>query len=71
MLPALDALALGQRVPVRADGLGGLARGYYATGRLGDAITLLNDIIARGEQTLPPGDPLMLRMRESLTNITG
>ena len=27
MLPALNALALGQRVPVRADGLGGLARG--------------------------------------------
>ena len=48
-----------------------LARGYYATGRLGDAITVLNDIIARGEQTLPPGDPLMRRMRESLTNITG
>jgi hypothetical protein len=32
---------------------------------------LLNDIVARGEQTLPPGDPLMRRMRESLTNITG
>jgi hypothetical protein len=48
-----------------------LARGYYATGRLGDAIALLNDIIARGEQTLPAGDPLIRRMRESLTNITG
>jgi hypothetical protein len=48
-----------------------LARGYYATGRLGDAITLLNDIIGRGEQSLAPGDPLMRRMREALTNITG
>ena len=48
-----------------------LARGYYATGRLGDAINLLNDIIARGEQVLPPGDPLLRRMREVLTNITG
>jgi Tetratricopeptide repeat len=48
-----------------------LARGYYATGRLGDAIALLGDIIARGEQSLPPGDPLLRRMRETLTNITG
>ena len=32
-----------------------LARGYYATGRLGDAMTLLSDIIARGEQALPRG----------------
>jgi tetratricopeptide (TPR) repeat protein len=48
-----------------------LARGYYATGRLGDAITLLNDIIGRGGQSLAPGDPLMRRMREALTNITG
>ena len=48
-----------------------LARGYYATGRLGDAIALLNDIVARGEQSLPPGDPLTQRMRETLTNITG
>jgi len=48
-----------------------LASGYYATGRLGDAINLLNDIIVRGEQALPPGDPLLRRMRESLTNING
>jgi tetratricopeptide (TPR) repeat protein len=48
-----------------------LARGYYATGRLGDAITLLNTIIARGAQTLPAGDPLMRRMQETLTSITG
>ena len=48
-----------------------LASGYYATGRLGDAINLLNDIIVRGEQALPPGDPLLRRMRESLTNIKG
>jgi len=32
---------------------------------------VLNDIIARGQQTLPTGDPLMQRMRETLTNITG
>jgi hypothetical protein len=32
---------------------------------------VLNDIIARGEQTLPADDPLMRLMRESLTNITG
>jgi eukaryotic-like serine/threonine-protein kinase len=48
-----------------------LARGYYATGRLGDAENLLNEIIARGEQALPPGDPLTQRMRASLANITG
>ena len=48
-----------------------LASGYYTTGRLGDAINLLNDIVARGEQALPPGDPLLRRMRESLTNISG
>ena len=48
-----------------------LARGYYATGRLGDAITLLSTIIARGEQALPAGDPLIRRVRETLTNIAG
>ncbi|HEY7147503.1 MAG TPA: tetratricopeptide repeat protein, partial [Streptosporangiaceae bacterium] len=48
-----------------------LARGYYATGRLGDAITLLTGGVARAERSLPPGDPLTRRMRESLTNITG
>ena len=48
-----------------------LARGYYATGRLGDAMNLLTDIIARGEQALPPGDPLIQTMRENLANITG
>jgi hypothetical protein len=48
-----------------------LARGYYTTGRLGDATNLLNDIIARGEQVLPPGDPLLRRMQETRTNITG
>ena len=48
-----------------------LARGYYATGRLGDATTLLSDVLARAEQALPPGDPLTQRMRETLTNITG
>ena len=48
-----------------------LARGYYVTGRLGDAATLLTDIIARSEQALPPDDPLTQQMRESLANITG
>jgi hypothetical protein len=48
-----------------------LARGYYATGRLGDATTLLSDILARGEQALPAGDPLIRLVRETLTNITG
>ena len=48
-----------------------LARGYYATGRLGDAMNLLTDIIARAELALPPGDPLTQKMRESLANITG
>jgi Tetratricopeptide repeat len=48
-----------------------LARVYYATGRLGDAITLLTDGISRAEQALPPDDPLTRRMREALTNITG
>jgi hypothetical protein len=32
---------------------------------------LLSDIIARGEQALPAGDPLIRRVRETLTNITG
>ena len=48
-----------------------LASGYYAAGRLGDAITLLTNGISRAERSLPPGDPLTRRMRESLTNITG
>jgi hypothetical protein len=48
-----------------------LARGYYATGRLGDAITRLTDGISRAERALPPGDPLTQRMRQALTNITG
>jgi hypothetical protein len=48
-----------------------LARAYYATGRLGDAMALLNDIIARGERALPPGDPLTQKMRETLASITG
>ena len=48
-----------------------LARGYYATGRLGDAITLLSDGVSRAERSLPPGDPLTQRIREALTNLTG
>ena len=48
-----------------------LARAYYATGRLGDAMNLLTNIIARGERSLPQGDPLTQKMRETLANITG
>ena len=48
-----------------------LAHGYYATGRLGDALALLSSIVNRAERALPPGDPLTQRMRETLTSITG
>jgi hypothetical protein len=48
-----------------------LARGYYATGRLGDALALLSSIVTRAERSLPPGDPLTQRMREALASITG
>jgi hypothetical protein len=48
-----------------------LARGYYATGRLGDALALLSSIIARAEGSLPAGDPLTQNMREILARITG
>ena len=48
-----------------------LARAYYATGRLGDAMNLLTNIIARGERSLPQGDPLTQKMRETLANIIG
>jgi hypothetical protein len=34
-------------------------------------MALLNDIIARGERALPPGDPLTQKMRETLASITG
>jgi tetratricopeptide repeat protein len=48
-----------------------LARGYYATGRPGDAVALLNSIMARAERFLPPGDPLTQTVRETLTSISG
>jgi hypothetical protein len=63
--------ALGAGHPTTLACQGDLARGYYATGRLGDAMTLLTSSIARGEQALPAGDPLTQKMRESLANITG
>jgi hypothetical protein len=34
-------------------------------------MTLLTDIIARGERALSPDDPLTQRMRQTLANITG
>lgn len=48
-----------------------LAHAYYAVGRLTDAATLLRDTISRCERVLPPGDPLMLAVQESLKNIAG
>ena len=34
-------------------------------------MNLLTNIIARGERSLPQGDPLTQKMRETLANITG
>jgi hypothetical protein len=48
-----------------------LANAYYKVGRLGDGLMLLRDIVARCEQVLLPGDPLMRAARESLINIGG
>jgi hypothetical protein len=48
-----------------------LANAYYKVGRLSDGIILLRDIVARCEQVLPPGDPLMQAAQESLTNVRG
>jgi hypothetical protein len=48
-----------------------LANAYYRVGRLGDAVTLLRETVARCERVLPPGDPVRQTVRESLTNIAG
>jgi hypothetical protein len=48
-----------------------LASAYYSVGRLTDALTLLRDTLARCERILPPGDPLTVAVRESLTNLAG
>jgi tetratricopeptide (TPR) repeat protein len=48
-----------------------LATVYYRVGRLTDAETLLRDTVARCEQVLPGGDPLIQTARETLRNIAG
>jgi tetratricopeptide (TPR) repeat protein len=48
-----------------------LAHAYYTVGRLTDATTTLRDTLERCEQALPPGDPLVQTVRESLASITG
>ncbi len=48
-----------------------LASAYYSVGRLTDALTLLRDTMSRCERVLPPGDPLTVAVRESLTNLVG
>jgi hypothetical protein len=63
--------ALGADHPTTLARQADLANAYYATGRLGDALNLLTDAVARSETALPPGDPLRMAMRESLTNISG
>jgi tetratricopeptide (TPR) repeat protein len=46
-----------------------LAQLYYTVGRVGDAVALLHDVSGRCERTLPPGDPLIRSVRQSLVNI--
>jgi hypothetical protein len=48
-----------------------LARGYYAVGRITDAVKLLQDSLERAERVLHPGHPIARSARESLTAITG
>jgi hypothetical protein len=48
-----------------------LARACNAVGRVGDAVMLLRDTAARCGQVLPPGDPLTVSVRTSLTNLAG
>jgi hypothetical protein len=49
----------------------GLARCYYAVGRLGNAAELLRDTVARAETVLPANDPLIKSARETLSAIVG
>ena len=48
-----------------------LANAYYRVGWLSDAVTVLQETLARCERVLPSADPLTETVRESLTNITG
>jgi tetratricopeptide (TPR) repeat protein len=48
-----------------------LAHAYYLVGRVGDAASLLRDTAERCQRVLPPGDPLIRTVRESLVNIAG
>jgi hypothetical protein len=48
-----------------------LANAYYRVGWFSDAVTVLQDTLARCEHVLPPADPLTETVRESLINITG
>jgi tetratricopeptide (TPR) repeat protein len=47
-----------------------LARAYHTVGQLGDAVTLLRAAITRSEQALSPGDPVSVRLRQALAEIT-
>ena len=46
-----------------------LAHLYYAVGRVGDAVALLHETAIRCAQVLPPNDPLIQTVRQSLANI--
>ena len=46
-----------------------LAHLYYRVGRVGDAVALLRDTVARSERVLPPGDPLTRTVHQSLANM--
>jgi tetratricopeptide (TPR) repeat protein len=48
-----------------------LAHAYYTVGRVGDAANLLRDTAQRCERVLPPDDPLVKAVRDSLINIAG
>jgi len=49
--------------------LAGLAQLYYAVGRVGDAVALLQETAARCQRTLPPGHPLTHAVHQSLSNL--
>jgi tetratricopeptide (TPR) repeat protein len=46
-----------------------LAYLYYAVGRVGDAVALLHETASRCDRVLPPDDPLIVTVRQSLVNI--
>ena len=68
---AADSRVLGADHPDTLARRADLANVYYRGGRLGDAVTLLREIVTRCERVLPPEDPLRRTVRESLTNIAG